>query len=176
MDNENQPETIPELALADELATLVKIDQETRREGPPADPEVDIASTKRMKEIISEIGWPTISKVGETGSFNAWLLVQHAIHDLAFQVECLKLMKGVPPEDVSASNIAYLEDRVRLAQGQKQLYGTQVEKGEHSWISAPIENKAEVAERRAALGMKPLEEYVKELNGLYTNEAFTPIK
>lgn len=163
MEIENKTNNDSESLLVNELAELCIRDQETRKNGYPADSEVDRASTKRMKEIISEIGWPTISKFGETGSYNAWLLVQHADTDVVFQAECLKLMKEAQPEDVDSVLIAYLEDRVLSNQGQPQLYGTQMVPGELGLVPKPIDNINNVNARRAALGLETLEEYQRRL-------------
>jgi hypothetical protein len=46
---------------------------------------VDAANTARMKRIVAERGWPGRSLVGDDGAQAAWLLVQHADHDPAFQ-------------------------------------------------------------------------------------------
>src|SRR2546429_6865696 len=74
--------------------------------------EVDKKNTARMKAIVAKFGWPTTSIFGKEASNNAWLLVQHADLDIEFQEACLSLMKKLPPDEVSLSNIAYLEDRV----------------------------------------------------------------
>lgn len=50
----------------------------------------------RLKAIIDRHGWPGKSLVGEDGAQSAWLLVQHADVDLAFQERCLTLMRAAP--------------------------------------------------------------------------------
>ncbi|OGN07089.1 MAG: hypothetical protein A2669_02280 [Candidatus Yanofskybacteria bacterium RIFCSPHIGHO2_01_FULL_48_25b] len=118
------------------------------------------SNTNRMREIVEKIRWPTISKVGESVSNMAWLLVQHADHDVEFQKMALELMKAVAPGDVSKRNIAYLEDRVRVNADQPQLYGTQFS-GEtrETYEPKPIEDPERVDERRKEMGMETLGEY-----------------
>lgn len=75
---------------------------------------IDQENTNRMREIVSEIGWPTISKVGERASNAAWIIVQHADRQPDFQAYCLPLVKeGFDAGQVNPSNYAYLYDRVK---------------------------------------------------------------
>ncbi len=50
---------------------------------------LDRRQTARLKAIIRRHGWPTAARVGQDGVRAAFLLVQHADHDLAFQRACL---------------------------------------------------------------------------------------
>ncbi|MEM9209341.1 MAG: DUF6624 domain-containing protein, partial [Pseudomonadota bacterium] len=43
--------------------------------------------------IIESLGWPGISLVGKAGGDAAWLIVQHAIAQPAFQRKCLPVLK-----------------------------------------------------------------------------------
>jgi len=130
------------------------------------DDSLDLKHTERMKEIVNQIGWPTIAKVGVEVSNMAWLLVQHADHDVKFQKKCLELMRAQSGE-VSKRNVAYLEDRVRVNEGRPQLYGTQFGGDGESYGPRPIEEPERVNERRAELGMESLEEYTKILKEKY---------
>ncbi len=134
--------------LASSLVERFQNDQEMRnrfikeRDTAKWDSSVDEENTAWLESIINESGWPTISAVGKEASNAAWLLVQHADHRPGFQARCLELMKSLPAGEVSLHNIAYLEDRVRIANGQLQLYGTQfIRVGDH-FDAQPIENAA----------------------------------
>lgn len=76
-------------------------------------------------------------------------------------------MTRLPGEEVSRRNVAYLTDRVLLAEGKKQVYGTQfiLEKGK--WKPRPLEDEANVDRRRAEVGLPPLAEYAKEIEAYY---------
>lgn len=125
---------------------------------------VDAHNTARMREIIDEYGWPTFSMVGDDGASAAWLLVQHADHDNNFQRRCLELMKPlVDSGEVSAVDVAYLTDRIRMHEGKPQVYGTQFRRSNNDWEPYPIEDPDRVDERRAALGLPTLAEYKKQL-------------
>ena len=158
--------------LSAELSRMVAEDQEARQrfvddEGTrDAFTEIDRRNTVRMKQIVDEIGWPTISNIGKDGSFNAWLLVQHADGEAEFQANCLKLMQACPPEEVEQRLVGYLDDRVRVAAGQPQLYGTQFEEGADGKPKpSPIEDPENLDERRAAIGLEPFEEYRRQMEG-----------
>ena len=147
---------------------MFKIDQDMReknlREPGSWDRHVDARNTERMKEIVAEVGWPTISKVGKEAAHGAWLLVQHADHQVDFQEQCLMLIKQESVGEVALRDIAMLEDRVRVNRNRPQLYGTQFRQttGEHKPL--PIEDEINVDERRREMGMITLKE---EIDGMY---------
>jgi hypothetical protein len=88
--------------------------------------EIDQRNTAGLKGVVDKHGWPGRSSVGDEGAHNAWLLAQHADRDRAFQKRCLKLMKdAVQKGEAAGKELAYLTDRVLVAEGQKQIYGTQ---------------------------------------------------
>ena len=136
------------------------------------DETVDQANTARLKEIVAEVGWPTISRVGVEASFAAWLLVQHADHDLSFQKECLSLMQeALSQQDVLSRNVAYLIDRVRVNEGKKQLYGTQYYEDERGAFGPrPVEHEEELDKRREEVGLEPMAVYDVQMRENYTRE------
>lgn len=127
----------------------------------------DEENTKRLDEIVEQHGWPTISLVGQDGANAAWLLVQHADRNAKFQRKCLDLMTGLPTEEISQRDLAYLTDRVLLAQGKKQLYGTQMAPADGKWAPRPLEEPDNVDRRRAERGLEPLADYIKQLESAY---------
>ena len=156
--------------LTNEIMEMSQVDQKMRKSGR-WDSSIDVANTQRIKKIVEQIGWPTRSKVGDSASNMAWLLVQHADHDRAFQKMCLDLMKKQLADDVSPANIAYLEDRVRVAEGHPQLYGTQFYANESgSFGPSPIEDPDQVDERRKAVGLQTLSEYSHALEQFYRED------
>jgi hypothetical protein len=91
-------------------------------------------------------------------SKTAWAIAQHADHDPAFQARCLEFMRAaVNADEASAARLAYLEDRVRVAYGCPQLYGTQeIQLPGRDWELLPVEEPARLNERRAAVGLPEL--------------------
>jgi hypothetical protein len=129
---------------------------------------IDRDNTARMKEIVDKYGWPGKSLVGKDGANAAWLLVQHADRDPAFQKRCLDLIKEAAKKgEVSGQELAYLTDRVRVAQGEKQLYGTQFHTVDGKLVPQPIEDEANVDKRRKEVGLMSMAEYEKLMHEVY---------
>lgn len=116
------------------------------------------------KQIFKENGFPAYDIVGEAGSDNFWIVVQHSDYDIAFQEQVLAKMKEeVLQKNASPQKYAYLVDRVRKNKGLKQLYGTQITHAANMWaIPEPLEDSLSVNERRKEMGLESIEEY---LNG-----------
>jgi len=160
--------------IANELLAMADADQQMRARAEVDrdlwDVEVDRVNTARLKEIIDQVGWPTVSKVGAEASSAAWLVAQHAPDGLDFMKRCLHLMRQAGPGEIKLSNIALLDDRVRIIQDQPQVYGTQFCDRGNGWESFPIEDPERVNERRAAMGLDTFEENVARIRETYTKD------
>ena len=174
MEELNKPESVQYPKIAEEINSMASVDQGMRKKNVKDkeywDENVDRQNTLRMKEIIEKIGWPNTSKVGKKAAHNAWLLIQHADHDVNFQKECLDLIKSESAGEVRLDDVAYLEDRVRLKLGQPQLYGTQFNEVEGRFIPKDLEDPDDVNERRKNIGLNTLEEATKEMYEKYGME------
>ncbi|MEO0742452.1 MAG: DUF6624 domain-containing protein [Bacteroidota bacterium] len=123
---------------------------------------IDSLNTAWLKGVVAERGWPKASEVGEQGASDAWLLAQHADRDRAFQREVLGLMEAAVAEgEASGSDFAYLTDRVRLAAGEPQVYGTQLKVVDGQPVPREIEDADGVDARRAAVGLNSLADYIE---------------
>ena len=145
-------------AIAKEILAMADEDQRMRSEVAAKmrqwDASVDERNARRMRAIVSEIGWPTTSKVGAQAEHMAWLLVQHA--ELAFQKDCFTLMARESADEVCARHLAYLEDRIRVREGLPQRYGTQLQKGDGGWEPLPTLDPEDLDARRLAVGLEPM--------------------
>jgi len=98
-------------------------------------------NTAYLKEIISVIGWPTKLKVGDEASQKAWLIAQHSDHDIEFQKECLRYLRSASSSEIEKWQIAFLKDRILVAEGKPQCYGTQFYRDKNGkFIPRPISN------------------------------------
>ena len=127
--------------------------------------ETDSLNQIRVKKILDERGWLGPDIVSPRGNTTLFLVVQHS--DLEMQLKYLPMMRtAVKQGAAKGSDLALLEDRVALAQGKKQIYGSQIyednETGEH--YVAPIENPDKVNELRAKVGLMNIEDYVRRWN------------
>jgi hypothetical protein len=167
----------PNPELREELLAMMAEDQAVRTGvAPPGDdrtadelfaawPQVDADNALRMAEILDEFGWPGWSLVGEDGALAAWVLIQHADFNLDLQKRGLALMReAVAADDADPSDLAYLIDRVLVAEGKPQVYGTQLSVDEDGEVTprTPIEDEANVDARRAEMGLGTLEAYYEE--------------
>ena len=129
---------------------------------------VDVANTDRLREIVAAYGWPGRALVGDEGADHAWLIAQHADHQLDSQRLFLKELRGaVEAGDAPARHLAYLTDRVAMNEGRPQRFGTQVgAMQDGAAVPWPIEDPDDVDERRAAMGLPPLSEYLAQWQGM----------
>jgi hypothetical protein len=146
-----------------ELLRRVEIDQVARKavdlEGVR---EADGENLPWLKGVVAEHGWPGTSLVGTDGERAAWLLAQHADADPAFQRQCLDLLSAaVEAGAATKRELAYLTDRVLLAEGKPQVYGTQVTRRGDAWVPRDLGEPDGVDARRAAARLEPLAEYLE---------------
>jgi hypothetical protein len=122
-----------------------------------------------LKKMLAKRGWPTLSRDGEETGTNAWLIAQHADDDRDFQAYALGLMeKLLPAGEVNGRRYALLYDRVALARGGPQRYGSQFTQSDAGCLAPqPLENPEAVDDRRRAVGLPPLADYAKELEQAY---------
>jgi hypothetical protein len=124
----------------------------------------DRANTAWLKRLVEAEGWPKISQVGERAAQQAWLLVQHADANPAFQLKALRLMEPLAASgEVSKSNYAYLYDRVMLKIAGKQRYGTQAMCSGGKRGLQPLEDESAVERLRAEAGLEPVARYMTQL-------------
>ncbi len=131
--------------------------------------EIDQSNLAWLKKLVDASGFPTVADVGAEGVQNAWLLTQHADSDPAFQTKVLSQLKQrLKNENFMRADYAMLTDRVRLAQNKKQVYGSQLApKGNGQWTLRPVEDRAHLDQRRAAMDLMPLADYMCWMHTLY---------
>jgi|tagenome__1003787_1003787.scaffolds.fasta_scaffold20721765_1 hypothetical protein len=162
--------------LAEELLRMAEEDQRIRQARSPdgvyvtllsieesmEHGRVDVGNTDRLREIIREHGWPGSSLVGQEAADAAWLLAQHADRQLDFQREVLPLLKrAAAAGEAKPAHVAYLTDRISMAEGRHQWYGTQIGDIRNGTpIPWPIADADSVDERRHEVGLEPLADYL----------------
>lgn len=168
-EQEAAPPTDP--ALRKQLLDMVAPDQQARdavnaagwsRESVEAMSRVDAANLPRIKRIVeAHAGLPLPSEVGQDGVDAAWLLVQHADADPAFQAQVLdQVQSRVGHGGLRGQDFILLTDRVLTNQGKPQRYGSQLIPRDGKWVPKPLEDPAQVDARRAAVGQMPLADYL----------------
>ncbi len=128
---------------------------------------IDLKHTEDLKQLIKIYNWFNISAFGKKADNDAWLIVQHADHDIVFQRKILKvLQKLLLKKETNPSNYAYLFDRVAASwhdpsKRTLQRYGTQgMCESKGIWKPIPIEDPKNVDVRRSKVGLGSLKEYI----------------
>lgn len=132
----------------------------------------DALRTTWLDARVREFGWPGRRAFGDSAATAAFLIVQHAVQDTAFQVRMLPLLEAAAAAgDASAQDVAMLSDRIAVKRGTAQVYGTQAQLKGGKVVLDPISDSAQVDARRARLGLPPLAEYVRVLEREFTSAA-----
>lgn len=163
--------------LRDELLLMQAQDQMERTGAglPPGvrlPPIRDYDRAERLKEIIAASGWPTDDLVGPLAASAAWLVAQHADHDVPFQQAALALLVAAADEgQASRGDVAYLTDRVAVNTGRPQTYGTQIRcRDGEPQPATPLVDPAAVERLRAEAGLGTLTAYLDSMRMACANE------
>jgi hypothetical protein len=123
----------------------------------------DRAHTDFVKRNVVADKWPKRSDLGESGSADLWLIIQHSDQDPVFQHRMLvQLTSAVAAGEANAGQVAYLYDRVMLKLSGKQRYGTQLSCDDGHFAPRPLEKDVGATDRlRKDIGMESMTEYLK---------------
>ncbi len=179
--------------LAARIDSLARTDQKARNRwvqlqntgaGPAALQEAraavqaaDSLHLPELRAIVRHFGYPGYRLADTAGSNNFWLLVQHADNAPGFQDSVLALMKkAVQAGDASATNYAYLRDRVNDNMGKPQVYGTQMRVNAEgtSFEPLPVDDTAGLDARRKSVGLAPMAQYIRTMNETYPGALRAP--
>ncbi|MDB2438471.1 hypothetical protein N9W89_07120 [Hellea sp.] len=112
-----------------------------------------------LKSILDVSDFPNDERFGKGTSRSLFLLTQHADEDVKLQKKILTKFRA-NPDSLPATAIALLTDRVKINQGQPQIYGSQLECTDNGYKPKPVENPDELDARRASVGLEPIADYV----------------
>ena len=120
--------------------------------------------SKEFLKILEKGGFPYKNKVNNdvyrAGITLALHLPPEDLRMVFIDIEHIDDDKIEPPDK------AYFVDRIRVNNGEKQLYGTNFKKGESGEITfLPIEDETNVDKRRKAVGLCTLKEYRDFIDG-----------
>lgn len=144
---------------------LFELDESQRPEGYREGAKLAHRHALRLAEIVSQHGWPGRALVGDDGAGAAWAVAQHADHDNDLCQEWLPLVAdAVTRGDCAPLHLAALTDRVLLRATLPQQYGTVIEPAGGTWRPrAPMDDPEAIDERRRAIGLDSLADYVASL-------------
>jgi hypothetical protein len=112
-----------------------------------------------LKARLATEGWFDIGKYGRIADEAAFLMVQHADGDPAYQAHVVDLLAPkLATGDTDPQNHAHLVDAVAVRAGRPQIYGTQMECVNGQWLAPNVEYPDDLAARRAARGLPTYQE------------------
>jgi hypothetical protein len=122
--------------------------------------EKDSINLIAVEKILNEHGWLGADVIGKQGNKTLFLVIQHS--DLETQLKYLPVMReALTVGNINSTDFAQLEDRIAKRQGNRQIYGTQIVIDGDEFYVYPIIEPEKVNERRAVVGLPPIEDYVK---------------
>lgn len=102
---------------------------------------------------------PNVEEVGRDGIAALWLLIQHADGDPELQARALAQLEPLAARgDLDPSKFALLTDRVLLASGKPQKFGSQL-RDMKTGQALQLQDVQAVQRERAALGLMDLDDY-----------------
>jgi len=118
-------------------------------------------------------GWLGSDIIGRLGNSTLFYVIQHS--DLKTQEKYLPMMREAAQKgNASPNNLAYLEDRVALRQGKKQIYGSQMGRDEETgeYYVRPLEDPDNVDKRRKEVGLGKLQDYISHYGITWNPEEY----
>jgi hypothetical protein len=122
----------------------------------------------RIAAILDSIGYPGKSMVGDTAYTAAFFVVQHS--NLKNREKYIPLIRNAAEKnEIEWKYVAMMIDRIQTDKHEKQIYGTQLRgiKDPNTGFATeklkffPIEDPANVNQRRKQVGLSPIEEYAR---------------
>ena len=151
---ENRIKVLKTPALLGALDSIYADDQKYRGRRPDekAQARLDSANFLRMQRLIGEHGWLGSNLLD--GRNYCWLVIQR--QSLEVQKQYYPMMaKAVKKGEEDPAFLAYLEDKIAVAQGEKQKYGTQVDAKNQKIY--PLLDPEKVDLYRAKVGLSSIE-------------------
>ena len=118
-------------------------------------------NTDYIRRLLAEVGWIDVERLGYATSKAAFLLVQHSWEPPLMLAVLPQLKRDVDAGRMDADTYALLFDRLQLALGRRQRFGSQVATDETgALVVLPVEDPLKVDAFRHDLGLISLKEYV----------------
>ncbi len=117
---------------------------------------------KKIRDLLDNFGWPDKEIIGERGNRTICNVIQHSENDI--RIKYLPLMKqAVLDKKLNPQLLVRAEDRIATEKGGLQIYGGQMKfypetKTFNVW---PVLDPVNIDKRRAAIGLGPIAEYLK---------------
>lgn len=121
---------------------------------------VDHENLEIVVSILENCGMPEGPEVDKQLIGTIWLVLQHSIHPEYTSKYFPLIERAVKKGDLSKEQYALMKDRILMNAGKPQIYGSQI-KGSKLY---KLESPEKVNARRKAMGMSPIEDYLRDFN------------
>ena len=124
--------------------------------------EIGSQNFTTMKQLIKKHGWPTYSMVGDLAADAPLLIINH-LEGEEMRIKYLPLIKiACLQKEGSCMEYAKIQDRILVNTGKKQIYGMQFRYNKDRKLEPfPIVNPEYVDQKRKAIGLEPIKQYLK---------------
>ncbi|PHN07742.1 hypothetical protein CRP01_04925 [Flavilitoribacter nigricans DSM 23189 = NBRC 102662] len=142
------------------LELVEKRNREVRTHGITSDLQANRDNLEMVISIIEHCGMPTLEEVDSVHMATVWTIFQQAASQ-KYRKKYFKYLKSAAERgDLDPIEVAKLEDRILVADGQPQRYGTYLidENSDTPWALYKLEAPEQVDARRAKVGLGPLSE------------------
>lgn len=137
------------------LQRVYERDQEMRINSGQVDPAIDHENLEIVVSFLEKCGMPTLEDVNEVQVAAIWAVLQHSSNkwrNKYFPV----LEEAADRGDLRKEHLALMKDRILVNEGKPQIYGSQMANG----ALEPLFEPEYVNQRRAEMGMEPIEDYL----------------
>ncbi len=120
---------------------------------------------EKLDSLITLHGWPRQNFVGQAQTRAAALVLVYSNVELQKKY-VQEIEKAVEYGEIEGRYFAIITDKILVADGEKQLYGTQYLYNDSTELMeiAPIENEIDLDRRRIELGLDSMNVYLKGKN------------
>ncbi len=150
------------LRLRDSLMKLYGPDTEGFNEQQAIYEQNHVINEQKVIALLDKHGWPTPEMIGTQGNRTICNVLQHS--SLAVRLKYLPMMKkAVLEKKLAPTFLVRAEDRIATDNGDLQIYGGQMKfypetKSFNVW---PVYDPKNIDKRRAAIGLGPIAEHLK---------------
>lgn len=146
------------------LKTILFSDQNNRT-GQLIDGQVDRNNQIQVVSMLEQCEFPENFIGDNEAIYTIFLVIQHASAELRLKYFPL-LQKVAELGGLEKKVLALMEDRILMEQGEKQKFGSQVRMidGSEKYEIYPIEDPVHLDDRRAKIGLEPMQEYLSRFN------------
>jgi len=117
---------------------------------------IDHENIEIVVSYLETCGMPTLAEVNEQQMAGIWVVLQHAHPE--YQRKYIPLLEeSARSGDIEWPAIALMKDRALMYEVKPQVYGSQVSND----TLYDLEDPEYVDQRRAAIGMEPLKDYLQ---------------